>query len=190
MASTGGDAVVIIKPKNMEQKSDITRTEIKTTMDSTNMDVAGLRNVTKEGVFIHCKNKEASAKVQQKVKQKLGASYEVIIPDQRRPRIKIVGMTEKLTDEQLTDKIRAQNDTVQEGSNLKVIFTGNMVGKKDGYFSVLEIDEPAFIKFMANGKINIGWDRCKVFEAFRFLIWFECHGCNHVTNDCKIDQKC
>ena len=45
-------------------------------------------------------------------------------------------------------------------------------------------------KHLAAEKINIGWERCKVYDSIRALPCFRYKGFNHKATNCKNDEDC
>lgn len=75
---TGSNSSVIIKPKNTEQKADITKKYIKEKINPAEISVNnGIRKVGKGGIVIDCTNKQDSEKLIKEIKDNLSDSYEI-----------------------------------------------------------------------------------------------------------------
>ena len=58
------------------------------------------------------------------------------------------------------------------------------------YMAIIEVDCVVFKEIMKLQKINIGWDRCSIFEHFSIVRCFNCCGFNHHAGDCKWKKAC
>lgn len=185
------EPVVVIKPKNTQQKSADTKTDIKKHFDPTKIEIAGLKNASNGGILVECKNKQAVEKFKEEASAKLGENYEINIPKKRFPKIKIIGISEKLTDSQVIDSIKAQNTYLdQEGTVIKIFSNKKAKNRINNYIIYAEVDCLTYRTMLQQDYINIGWDRCKVFDAINVLRCFKCNGFNHKAGDCKTELAC
>lgn len=185
------DPVVLIKPKNQDQKSIETKNEIKKSIDPTDLEFSGLRHVSKGGIIIECKNKEAVSKLQDKAKTKLGDDYEISIPKKKSPRVKIVGLSEKLSFEVIEEKIKSQNSYLEmEDALIKVVHIKEGKGRRKFYTVFAEVNAKAYGRMMNEEKVNINWDRCKIYDATEVTRCFSCSGFNHKASQCRSDKAC
>lgn len=88
--------VVVIKPKTEKQTSSSTQEDLKVNIDPTEVEIRGIKNLSKGGVVIGCKTKETVEKLKQETEKKMGEKYTVSVPEARKPKVKIVGMKEKM----------------------------------------------------------------------------------------------
>lgn len=187
------EPIVIIKPKNHEQKNIKTQEDIKNNIDPVDVGVAGIKNFKKGSVIVELKNTEATKKIQKEVITKLGDRYEVDIPKPKYPTIKVVGITDKYTAEEIENKIRMQNEYKdKEKSKISVKFIKENK-KSSGYnnFTVfIEVDGKTHSKMLEETKINIGWNRCAVYDHLSVLRCFNCNGYRHKAGDCKNKKSC
>lgn len=152
--------------------------------------MVGLRNISKGGVVLECKNKEAINKIREEVSQKLGSNYDVSVPKKRAPRIKVVGITENLSYEDTERKILAQNTFLDHNSaNIKVVHI-QKIKNRSNYFAYLEVDGISYSKLLREEKLNIGWDRCRVYDAVNITRCYKCSGFNHRATECTAEKAC
>lgn len=105
----------------------------------------------------------------------------------KKPRIKIVRMSEKWESDQLMKNIVLQNNL----ANNKVSIELKHSWERNGYFSAsAEVDSVTFKEIMALGKLNIGWDRCPVYEDIDLRQCYNCAGFNHKAKDCNNKTSC
>lgn len=53
----------------------------------------------------------------------------------------------------------------------------------------MELDAATFLKVIKLEKLNVGWDRCRVFDGVDVLRCFKCCGFNHKGADCKAERE-
>lgn len=112
------------------------------------------------------------------------------------PRVKVIGLSEELSSEQIINYIRTQNDFVTENAELKFVKleeSRNVNQKYKKFNCIVEMDGTTYSKCMEHGKLNIKWDRCYIVEAITVTRCFNCSGFNHVAGNCtrpKICPKC
>lgn len=58
------------------------------------------------------------------------------------------------------------------------------------YNAKLLIDKESYEKVMSLQKINVGWERCRVFDGTEVVQCFKCKGFNHKAADCKSEEIC
>ena len=54
----------------------------------------------------------------------------------------------------------------------------------------LRVDIEAYGKIMEERKINVGWERCRVYDGTELDQCMKCRGCNHIAKDCKNREIC
>jgi hypothetical protein len=72
---------VVVKPKNSEQNSLETGNQIKSSFDPVESKINGLKNVSKGGIVIVCKDKASTKKCSEELISKLSENYEVSLPE-------------------------------------------------------------------------------------------------------------
>lgn len=185
------EPVIIIKPKNQEQKSSDTKREIKKSIDPTDLEISGLRTLSKGSVVIECKNKETISKIKEKAQDKLGDDYEVTVPKKRMPKIKIVGLSERLAPEIIEEKIKCQNNYLEsENVSIKVTYVRENKKGRGSFTAIAEVSANAYRLLMKEEKVNINWDRCKIYDALEVTRCFKCSGFGHKAVQCKSQTAC
>ena len=183
--------VVVIQPKKTQQFME-TKTMVQSEVKPAEISV-GISNIHKlknGGVAISCKNKEEVQKLKNEVENKLGKDYNIKIPKQRNPHIKIVGLSQELSEENVKKSIKNQN--VNVGSKMKHFKIHVMKKMKTKYFIIAEVNNEMFQEIMVEneGILNIEWDRCSVYEYFNVVRCFKCGRYNHKVQECKATQTC
>lgn len=183
--------VVVIQPKKTQQFTE-TKTMVQSEVKPAELSV-GISNIHKlknGGVAISCKNKEEVQKLKNEVENKLGKDYNIKIPKQRNPQIKIVGLSQELSEEHIKKSIKNQNENV--GVKMKFFKIHVIKKMKTKYFIIAEVNNEMFQEIMLEneGTLNIEWDRCSVYEYFNVVRCYKCGRYNHKINDCKYAQTC
>jgi hypothetical protein len=184
------ESVVIIKPKKVDQKCNETRAEIKSKVNPMNIPILGMRNDAKGGIIVQLENKVGCESMKKEVKEKLGENYDVLSPELKNPRIKIIGMTDKPTEEEVMTMMK-QNNVVKDAS-LKVlaVFEDRKGGRFKAYNAIVEIDATNFNNIMCVRKLYMKWDRCLVVDAAQITRCYKCCGYNHMAKDCRNKKSC
>lgn len=185
------DPVVVVLPKDAEQESNVTKQLIKSKIDPVNHSVSGIRSAAKGAVVIECKNKEATKQLQKEAIEKLGDDYVVKLPEQRKPKIKIVNMREKLDEDLIVANIKRQNEHIKDDVEINVVKINEIVrGRYKDYSAIIETDSDTFSRILTKEKLSIGWDQCRVFEHVHVHRCYKCLGFNHSAKDCTSGVKC
>lgn len=61
---------------------------------------------------------------------------------------------------------------------------------KTKFIFIVEVDGNSFSEIMRLGKLNIGWDRCPVYEYFDVVRCYNCGGFGHIGKVCKLGKAC
>lgn len=188
------EPVLVIKPKSEGQTSTTTKEEVKRLIDPTEIEISGLKNVSNGGIVIECKNEQAVAKLREEAHSKLGDKYNVNEPKKRKPYVKIIGMREHRSPDDIVNKIKSQNHFLDtEKVNIRVTHVARMRasdGRSARYLAYAEVDATNYQRMLEEKKINIGWDICKVFSAVTVTRCFKCCGYNHKAKECRKEMRC
>lgn len=185
---TGSNSSVIIKPKNVEQKSDITKNDVKEKINPGEISVNGIRKVGKGAIVIECTNKQASEKLIKELNENLSESYDIKQAESKKPKLKILGLSIKDDDSKIENYIKKQN-TGLENSDIKVIKVFENK-QKNGFNCIIQVDGEAFQHLMKEKKIFVGWDRCRITESVDLLRCYNCSGFQHKASECKRTKSC
>lgn len=186
--STDWQPVVVVKPKNKDQHIEKSTKEIQAAINPSTSKVTNFRPAASGGIIISCKDIESSKKCSEEAKLKLSEDYEINIPKKRSPQIKIVGLSEIITEEELVEKIKMQNDIVTDKSKISLI---NMKkNQRNRIIAIIETDENTYNNIVSAKKLNIGWQRCPIYEFVHVARCFNCQQYNHVSKYCTLTEKC
>ena len=179
---------LIIKPKDGKNiEGNEIKNAIKTNIDPVELEVGISKMKTiKNGLTITCETKEESEKIQKEFESKMGINYEIKHIERKKPKIKIVGIDEELTKDELKRKIKNQNSAVKM-SDMEIVVIKKM---KTKYMAIVEVDAGVYDIIMKMGKLKIGWCLCPIYEYVSVLRCYKCFGYNHKQGDCTRDQCC
>lgn len=186
--ATGNKTTVVVMPKNKNnQKSEQTKKEIKNKIDPTKLKIERVRNMPAGGIAVECASSSASELLKTVAIEKLGNDYDIETPELKRPCIKIVDMSDEYNEEEIIEKLKLQNE-IMENAEMKVLNMSKV--NKRWYNAIIQIDSYSFEKCMAVGRVNIGWERCRIFEYLSLKMCFNCCGFNHKASNCKNNKAC
>lgn len=184
------NSAVIIKPKDKTQKSDKTKEDLQKNVVPKDVQLKKVFTKKSGEVVISCENKESTLKMKRDVEEKLSDNYEVEMKELGNPRIIVFGLSEKIEDQNLIQKIRAQNAYVLDSSTIIVKTIIDTKRRQKRYNVVIEIDKDLYENVMKAKHLLIGWDKCDVKDNVYILRCFKCLGYGHKSSDCKEPKKC
>lgn len=172
---------------------------IKKKVDIKNMEmgITKIRRGSNGTVILGCKTGEEIAKLKTTVQNKLGDNFKVTESLQMKPKLKIVYIDEeewKRSDEELINTIKKHNKSgIYEESNMRIVKRvknqSDRKGKTEGTI-IIEVDERTNELILSQGKINIGWKRCPVFNHISVKRCFKCWGYHHIARNCIRNVVC
>ena len=181
------ESMIVIKPKNEDQSNGQTKSDIMRTLNPVDLDisVSKVKNIQSGGILIGCNKPDDVHKFKQMAEQKLSAGYKIHEVKSNNPKLKLVGMIEKYSEDQLLKFLKAQNDVFSEDSKCSVVKIWSTKNNKHLYQALLDIDRITFCKVMTQGNLFVNYDVCSVFDATDLKICYKCSGFNHFQTSCK-----
>lgn len=181
--------IMVIKPKNC-QESEKTKSDLKGKLNPTNLEIGikQIRSVKDGGVLIKCNNMEDIERLKRETQKKLQKGYVVKTYSKKSPRLKIVGFEDELNSDELMECLFKQNACINKTT--AKIETKIIKKMKNLFMAIVECDPSTFKSILDQGKVNIGWSVCRVFEHVQVLRCFKCGGFNHIAATCKSDITC
>lgn len=188
VASTSNE-VVIIKPKNKQECKKTKEAILKNIKPSAlEVGITQLKETKEGGVIIRCQNKTEQEKIQKVAEKKLSRQYQVKAPELKNPCVKIVDITENISQEELINCIQKQNAFV---NHEKMQMTVKVIKKmKKNFMAIIECDPLTFKKILDENSLFINWDLCRVFEYISVHRCFKCAGFNHNSDNCARNPRC
>lgn len=184
--------IVLITPVNANQKCEETKKDIKDKVNPEGNQVTGIRRAAKGAIAIECKDDKSSEKLKNDAAKNLGNEYKVLVPKRRRPKIKICGLSEKLSDDEILDCLIKQNEILKSDDEIKIVKT---IERKKTHFdatydSIIETTPTGFKKIIEAEKLFVKWDSCRVFEHIHVRRCHKCLGFNHTQRECTNKISC
>lgn len=180
---------LIVRPK-VKQSREQTREDLNKNIDPTNFNFSSVQFRHNGDIFISAECEDDRDKIRLEMEKQIGTNYEIKAPDVLLPRLLLSGLSEKLDDVNLSAAIQKQNPMF----SLKTIKVVRQYQVKRGnrtYFNaIVEVDTEAFPKIISWGKLNVGWERCRVFDGTSVLRCFKCKGFNHRSDNCTEKEVC
>ena len=182
---------IIIKTKTDEVNIANIKQDMSSQVDPTAFNVSNVKQMGKNAIVIQCNDEQEIEKLKTEVATKLGDKYEVQSAELKNSQLKIVGMTNIITEAELITNLKKQNDHLKEAQELKVIkIFENKNRKPETYCAIIEVQYDTFAKIMATQKVNIAGDRCKVYEYVNLRRCYKCLGYNHIASNCTKNKLC
>lgn len=181
----------ICVPKK-KQTCEVTRTEIKQKLKKYNDMVNGLRNLNDGAILIECNNNDNTKTIHCEASVAM-PEYEMKEIQRKKPKIKIVNISEEFSKEELLEQLRSHNDCISESDEMnviKIIKKQNNIRRDTFFTTIIETNGELFDKLLRAGHVAIGWERCKVYECVSVQRCYKCLGFNHRSNECKNETTC
>lgn len=183
------DPIVVIKPKEGIQV-DNARAELIKKIDGKNLNVRRVMNGKDGSVVVTLKDKASIKLIEENVGKHLGGRFEVNVRDCMKPTIKIISMSDHFDEAELKKILVSQNEVFTSVKHFKLrkIYC-NEKWQYDNYSAIVELDAETFFKVMDVGKLNCGWNRCRVLDGLQVIRCYKCCGFNHKIADCKAKEE-
>lgn len=179
----------VIMPKNKQDLATTKNDMIKNInpVDS-NINISKIKNIRNGGLVISCNNSDECDKFKELANTKLNKDYTIKEVPALNPRFKVVGISEKLSNEELINYVKSQNkNVISENSILKIIQLMPLKKNNKIYQAVIQSDIATYNKVIEYGKLFIGYDYCSIYDAIEMRRCFKCCGYHHISNQCTIN---
>ena len=181
----------IIVPKKLQETSK-TKEDCMNSIKPNELKIGiqGVKKISRGGIIVTCENEDDNKKLIKEIEKKLGTKYEIKKGELRNPRIKIIDMTEELSEDKLISCLLNQNNGIIKESNIKKVLKIWRSGRSNKYNAIIEVEPEAFHSILERRKLNIIWNECRVFEEFSVFRCFKCLGYNHKAQECTNNLTC
>lgn len=175
---------ILIKPK-VQQGSSRTRMDVKSRIKPSKVS-AGV-NVFKElkngSVLLKCNSAKATESMKNEAQAALGQDYTVTETKLLSPSVTVSNISKGLEEAEILEAVRSQNDFLTEQDEFSIQTLKEAKNGRSQYV-ILRCNGSCFRKMMGARKINVGFDRCPVYENFNLRRCFKCYRFGHLKREC------
>lgn len=119
-----------------------------------------------------------------------GKSYEVTLPEVKKPRIRITNVSAQIEEKELINGIKKMNTELSQ-ADLNIIA---VIEKKKNSYSyrdlVIEVNGATYNKMLNMEKLFLDWRECPINEHLYLQRCYKCRGFSHIAKNCKLTQRC
>ncbi|CAG9818870.1 unnamed protein product [Phaedon cochleariae] len=157
---TGSKSMVVIKPIDVEQTNDKTKCDIMKNINPVDygVQVSQVKRVRDGGILIGCNNTEGATSFAKIAKEKLSSSYKVSEVRKNLPKIKVVGLVENYTGEDLVKYLKGQNDVISDDCHVSVLRVWGTKKDSNIFQALVELDASAYGLVLNRGKLFVNYD--------------------------------
>lgn len=185
------EGVVIVKPtKECDSKETKKHLQQNLNRISLSAGITGIREAKRGAVIVTCRDNKDAAKLKSNMENSLGQQYNISVPIKRKPCIKIVGIENQYSEQELLKILKSQNSEVfSENSEVKIIAYKKMVKT---YLAILQCDPGTFkrIQHEADFRLCIGLKACRCFEYVNVHRCYNCNKYGHFSSECAESRSC
>lgn len=178
---------LIVKPKE-KQSADKTKEELNK-VNPVDLKITNVLSRRSGTIIIQSENDEEREKIKSAIQDKISEQYEIRVPSTEY-KIKITGMTFEYNENEIIDKIKKQNPNLASTNFTFIEKYRVKRNNKTTYNVKLKIDSESYTKIMEEGRVNIGWERCRVYDGTEVIQCLKCKGYNHLAKDCRNQEIC
>lgn len=183
------EQTVLLRPKR-KQTSEITQKDVHRKLDPAEFLVKSAFFKEDGEAVIRCETSENALKFVNAATKMLSEKYDISVQKPLKPRIKIFGISEDFTAEEILTKIRKQNN-LPESSDVKIVKLQKAKSRKSNPVdAVLEVDAKSFDYLIKLERVNIGWNRCRAMEMVNVLRCYNCSAYGHKASSCSNSVCC
>lgn len=185
-----GTKSLIVRPKNKENDSEKTRQMLMKVVDPTASGINAIKTLANGSVLIKCNTNEAMDTIEQQLNEKEGENYTVKESRGTKAKVKIVGMTKKYSNEELTALMLKQH-LISEDTFVRVnkVYADQNT-QKETFNAIVEFDAKSAEIVLTAKQISVAWDMCRAYNYVRIIRCYKCLGYNHMAKDCKNKIAC
>lgn len=194
------EEVIIVKPVDVNQNSVKTKLSIEEKVNPSDLGlgVTRVQFIRDGGVAIkYSKNERENAEdVCSNIKESLGQSYEVKIPEKKNPRIILFNVQQRdLEDEEnFIERMVLQNTITTQISEREIKIVHNFKNRKGMINVILQMDTKSYECIEQKEMLHIGWRRYIFRDSLNVKQCFNCWKFGHLARNCKKEtptcQKC
>lgn len=176
---------LVLKPKTKQNCNETNKDlQLKIKPSKISVGINMVKNSRNGSVILKCDSLNSTRRMKTEIEQNLGQNYLVEETKLRKPSLIIANINTNLSEHEVQEAIKNQNEYLTATDNVEVK-TLKKTKKGDSLYAVVECNGSAFSKINTAKKINIGFNRCPIYENLQLLRCHKCCGYNHKIADCK-----
>jgi hypothetical protein len=187
------ESKIIFKPKAVKQPLNQTKSDILKFIKplTEDIEINNFRSVANGGLIIGCSKQVDEQKLFEIAESKLSSKYEIKKLDPVLPRVRIVGISNELTESEVLIYVKKQNPNVITENSTINMHKFWAVKKNDKVLQCeLSLDLDTYKRILELGHVLVGLSSCSVFDAVSVVRCYKCNGFNHTAKYCKNDSSC
>lgn len=180
---------LILKPKE-KQTVQKTKEELNNKVDPKDFKIVNIENRRNGTLVIQSESMDEREKIKTAIQNEISDKYEVKIPKEAEMNIIITDMNIKLNEKELLEKLKKQNEVIKD-SNVEIVkcFETKRFNRSI-YNAKVKIDYATYHKIMPMQRLNVGWEKCRIFDGTHIMQCFNCQGFNHKASECRNEAVC
>lgn len=180
-------AVLVIKSTEENIKKGEVFKQISDRVNPTqlNMKILSTKEI-KNGVKIHCSNKETLDKLKSNLENTIGDKFSVSMGSTLNPRLKIHHISKNTAeDPDFLKNLIENNNLICQMSEIKIVLKQNRATHVN---IIIEVTPVVRKTLLAQGRIYAGWESCAVTDNFAIIRCHHCSRYDHISKVCKQDK--
>lgn len=180
---------LIVKPKE-KQDTDKTKEDLNRKVDPINLKITNIENRSNGTLLIRSENDEERDKIKNAIEDKMGENYEVRVANPIEMVVTITDISFKYTEEEIILKLMKQNPIMSENPIKLINMYETIRNNKTIYNIQIKVNGETYENILKQQRVNIGWERCRVFDGTSVRRCYKCKGYNHMAHECKNEETC
>lgn len=183
------EQTVLFKPMK-DQPAEKTKSDICAKLDPVNFAVKDVWLRELGEVAVRCGSKDLALSLVSSATTIFSGKYSIEIQKLLKPRIKIIGFSDNMSNDVLLTKLKKQNN-LMDPFDLKVIRVMKNEKRQSNQMSaIIETDARGFDILMKRQNVYVGWDRCRLVDAIDARRCFNCSEFGHISAVCTKPACC
>ena len=179
---------IIIKSKNQEicNSEETMKNVIKTVKEDTRITIESCKKFKNGKISVRVNKDKNINEIKDCIKEKMGNEYDIKIDELKKPRIKIIGIKEDISNIDLESDIANRNKF--KDSEIKILYKYKN-NNKDTWSIILDVDKNQYAQARIRNRIYIGSESCRFFDYYDVTLCYKCLKYGHKSNKCEIENN-
>ena len=185
------ESTLVLKPKDANANPEELKNLVINNINPEESNISGIRQTSSNCIILKSCVTDPKAFAEQ-VDSKLGSSFAIKFHDDEIRRIKIINVENgDSSDEDIAKSIRAQNrNVISDASKFSILRRLPYSSNTNMCSLIVEVDVLTHKNLLSQGKINVKWTRCRVYDALNVIRCLKCARIGHKIADCKNTSTC